>query len=269
MTVKGIDLCSLQSPKTVDWAKVKASGHQFAIFKSSQYSSTRDHTFGPGVEKAKAEGILCGAYHFAFVGADPIKQAEFFFQASEGLGSRPGELPPALDLEYRKLSGAPGGVYSNAHTVAWAQAFLSRCRELWYPQPFTAEGEVQQYRKPVLYSYSSFLKELQPELLGSGMERYPLWIAHYTNAGAPSLPKPWSGWAIHQWKGNGGRVPGVAVDCDQNVFNGDMYALESLCGMRLPADAGGDAPVLPVQRQECEGWRVPLIYPEGCGGEDV
>lgn len=206
-----IDLSSLQ--ETVDWEKVAASGIEGAYIKSSQYSGTWDYQFGTYVSGATRAGISCGAYHFAYCGSDPAAQARFFFKASDGLGSKPGELPPSLDLEFAK-NIPPKDV------VDWAVAFMKEAERCWYPGNDLREAAGQKVRRPIIYTFPYFAQSLQPFLGESELTKYPLWIATYQAEG-PKLPTGWSDWALWQWIGNGGQVPGIGRDCDRDKFKGD------------------------------------------------
>ena len=64
MEVRGIDVSHWQG--AIDWAKVKASGIQFAIIKSggSDAGFYTDPRWEENYRNAKANGIAVGAYYF-------------------------------------------------------------------------------------------------------------------------------------------------------------------------------------------------------------
>ncbi len=222
MTENGIelvDMCSLQAPDRVDFNKVRDSGIRGVYFKASQYSASDDPTFAVGVERAMAAGLVCGAYHFAYCGSDAIKQMEHFYKASGGLGSLPGELPPMLDWEFA-VNGSDGKPLTKSGTVLWLAAALDHMWSLWY-----ARGE----RRPTAYTYPFFADERQPWLSQvQTLASYPLTLAAYPSI--TKIPKPWDRVTIHQYVGNGGKVPGVPVDCDRDRFLGTEEEFQAFLG---------------------------------------
>ncbi len=223
--INGFDLCSIQDAyKPVDFAAAKSAGFDFVYIKSSQYSRITDGKFSSLRDRAIAAGLAVGAYHFCSHDTDPVEQAEFFYRASEGLGSKPGELPPMLDWEFCTPSKY---VDHPAHCVRWIEVCASRVTQLWYPN--NAQDQLDGYlpRKPTVYTYPNYSANHQPALSKSDVWQYPLCYASYTKGtalgpGRPvhALPLPWDLWALCQHKGNDGRVPGVAGACDMQVFNG-------------------------------------------------
>lgn len=246
--IDGCDLCSLQGD--VDFHKMANSsaggpeGHpmRFVYVKSSQYSRSRDWSYEKHVEKAKAAGLAVGAYHFCAqnrpVGDNPAvdspeEQMGYFFKVSNGLGSRPGEMPPMIDWEH--------SAYTDEFNVEWLVRAVTEARKLWYPW-----YSKHQDRKVVVYSYPDFCRRHQqwlskyPEL----SEMSDFCFASYKSV-APTpdnkwgltpwyptgngdlplhtLPKPWTEAKLVQYSGNRGmRVPGVSVDCDRMMFCGSQ-----------------------------------------------
>lgn len=240
--VNGIDLCYLQDTPPLDAKKIKEAGFEFAYVKSSQYSSTRDNRFNSLVDRLRMAGLAVGAYHFCAHDTDPEKQAEFFFRASEGLGQKPGELPPMIDWEFctpSKYNPHP------LHCVKWLQKFASKAKELWYERV---------PRFPVIYTYPYYSNGHQPALSEAGdLSKYPLCFASYkgvsdgrgyrlvpwlpTEDANPfaAIPKPWSKWTLWQYSGNNGlKVPGISFDCDRQLFNGTSGEFQDFLGIVKP-----------------------------------
>lgn len=227
--VNGIDVSSIQSG--LDAKKIAEAGFEFAYVQSSRYSSTKDHHFDSLVGRLRDAGLSVGAYHFCSHDSDPVKQAEFFYRSSGGLGKASGELPPMVDWEfctpskYTDSSAYPLG--HPAHCVRFAEAFMEAVTNLWYPN--NVERLVPRF--PVLYSYPFYCGSHQPALGKSGLGKYPLCYASYGTRGyVPSsqheLPshkihEPWKSWQMCQYSGNtGAPVPGVQGACDRLVFGG-------------------------------------------------
>ena len=67
----------------------------------------------------------------------------------------------------------------------------------------------------MIYSGPAFLNENLPAAHGLG--GIPLWLAEYTTASQPSLPRGWNSYAIWQYSGNA-NVNGIgSCDADKAV----------------------------------------------------
>ncbi len=236
--INGIDVCSLQWG--LDAEKVKAAGFDFAYVKSSQYSRIMDGRFSGLVSQFKDAGMAVGAYHFCAHDTDPALQAEFFYRASEGLGSKPGDLPPMMDWEFCTASKYPN---HPQHCVDWIEAFAARVTKLWYPDNDTLQLAGLRPRLPTIYTYPVYAGGHQPALqMSQSLGGYPLTFASYTQ-GVPlqptripdhPIPLPWKSWTLCQHKGNEGRVPGVPGACDMDVFNGSAADFAAFRGINRP-----------------------------------
>jgi len=78
---------------------------------------------------------------------------------------------------------------------------------------------------PIVYLSPSFANEILLNLPRSA--RYPVWLAHYTNAAAPHVAKPWDTWTFWQYNGSG-TAPGITVPVDLDRFNGSLDDLKAL-----------------------------------------
>lgn len=247
--INGIDVSSVNTIK--DFKLVKEAGFEFVYIQSSRYSSTRELSFDRTLEAARNAGLRCGAYHFCSHDTDPVKQAEFFYKASGGLGSKPGELPPMVDWEFCTPSKYPS---HPQHCVDWVEQNLVAVEGLWYPDN---DNRILQ-RHPVLYSYPAYCGSHQPALAQKrSLGGYPLcyasyksvrsadgkswvlvpWLPTATQAPLHALPAPFSRWTLWQYSGDKGlRVPGIANDCDRQVFNGSSGDWAEFVGRRRPVD---------------------------------
>ena len=59
------------------------------------------------------------------------------------------------------------------------------------------------------------------------LARFPVWLAHHTNAAAPQIAAPWSSWTFWQYSGNG-QAAGVTLPVDLDRFNGSLDDLRKL-----------------------------------------
>jgi GH25 family lysozyme M1 (1,4-beta-N-acetylmuramidase) len=208
--VPGIDVSRYQHPggAAIDWAKVYASGQRFAVVKATEYET--DEATGKPVlftnpnltadlRDARAAGLVVGSYVFAHPDNSAITQADQFAAA---VGELPeGSLPPVLDLE-------DDGGLTTAQLVAWTRTFLDRLQ--------LNTGTV-----PMIYTGPNFWNTEMGN--STAFVNHPLWVAHYTDAAAPTLFGGWTSWSLWQYT-NSGSVAGVTGPVDLNRFNGSSPA---------------------------------------------
>src|ERR1700677_3172574 len=106
--IPGIDVSNDQGD--IDWQKVAGAGIRFAILKCGNGNDGIDSKFAQNLAGCRAAGIPCGLYHFVYpiglpddashTNRDPEGQAQMHFEASQGLGSTAGDLPPFGDWEW-------------------------------------------------------------------------------------------------------------------------------------------------------------------------
>ena len=242
-----VDMCSLQDPERVDFKKMKDSGVRGAWLKASQFSRSLDPTFGVGSTRAIQAGLNVGAYHFAYCGSDPVAQMKFAHNACAGLGTSDGELPFMLDWEFAE-TGSDGKRLTPEAVVDWLWAAAEEANVLW-------KGKV------IIYTYPHFALRHQPFLANSGMEKYDLCLAAYP--AIRNVPSPWPHAKVHQYVGNGGKVPGVATDCDRDRFLGTEEEFQFFIGYR----PGGGAKVVPDEAETGSGGIIhPLSYEQKDSG---
>lgn len=180
-----------------NWNEVKAGGISAVMLKATQGSLSVDPAFVTRVRDASQAGLLVGAYHFCDA-SRPAFQVEHFLQVAGKISVL------AIDVE-------PNGVGETA-TVVQAAEIASRI--------MVAVG-----RAPLVY-----MSRYGPDGHGTGLPnsvlgRCPLWIADYTSAEAPTLPRGWNGWQMWQFT-DCATVPGCSGRVDQSRFNGDESDLE-------------------------------------------
>lgn len=229
-----IDLCtSIQ--RNVDFERVKEAGFRGVIIKCSQYSSTKFHSFDSYAERASAAGLAVGAYHFCSCDSDPVAQAEFFLKSAGGVGLKPGDIPPMMDLEFASQMLVQKG---SEYVVRWGEQFMKRlCKE------YDGLG-----KQPFWYTYPNFARQLQPFLGKSELRQYGLSLARYRANSGPEaawypadgstpdlvpegLPEP----ILWQYSGNGGiPVPGIREITDRQVFLGSSGDWDRFRGVNRP-----------------------------------
>lgn len=192
-SIHGIDVSKYQ--QIIAWEEVQAMKVRdiqlsFAFIKATEGVDNKDSYFQRNWKKAKANGIIRGAYHFFIASRDGKLQAENFI---DKVDLAPGDLPPVLDVE--QLNGS---------TMQQLRAEVKKWLE-------TVENY---YRvKPIIYTNVDFYNRN----LGPAFDQYPLWVAHYYQ---PQQPRIRRGWVFWQHSDEG-RVNGIISRVDFNVFAGD------------------------------------------------
>lgn len=197
MRVEGIDVSKWQPQ--LDWQRVAKAGIWFVFIKASE-QQWEDPKFQEHWEASRGL-LLRGAYHFFRPEADPVAQAEFFYNTVAATGDL-GELPPVLDVE---------------RPTTWAQ--VQACMD---------EIERRFGRTPILYTSPGMAQQL-----GRPPKTWPLWIAHYVNAPEPKVPDGWDIWTFWQYTDKG-RVPGYSGNIDRNRFRGSLQDLMTFAGLEDP-----------------------------------
>lgn len=113
--IAGLDVSKWQGD--VDFAAAAASGKAF-VYCRACYGTGADSRIGDYWPKAKAAGLMRGAYHFLVAGEDGDAQAQAFLKVFQGagMGYGPGDLPPAADVEDQNA------LASDAATAAYVAA---------------------------------------------------------------------------------------------------------------------------------------------------
>ena len=195
----------------VDFAKMKQAGARFCFIKATQ-ANFADSDYTTNWKAAK--GIIPrGAYHFLTWNISPIVQARFHWSL---LKDDPGEfVHPIVDFEW------------------------------WGNTPPTALSTLRQYcdelmlisgRVPMIYTSAGFFNQFGKN--DAYWAQFPLWIANYTEASKPLLPRwPWKTWTFWQYtaKGDGKRYGCESNAVDLNRFNGDEAAFRKLFNLGEPA----------------------------------
>jgi|ERR1044072_858392 lysozyme len=189
ITTKGIDVSHYD--ESIDFAALKAAGFVFVSCKCTEGVSVVDARYKTNKAKAKAAGLLFGAYHFFRPGLDPMKQAQHFLAHAD---IKPGDMIPMFDWE---VTQGPGDVFK-------AKIFLGAIE--------AAIG-----KKMIIYGPPYMLEDFR---LPKEFKDYPLWIADYGSPQGPRVPAPWTFWSFWQYTDKGS-APGIpAPDEDMDLFNG-------------------------------------------------
>ncbi len=212
----------------IDFNLARAAGYRFVWVKCQEGNEGKDPLYERNVQRAKAAGLAVGPYHFAFPlpnhpdhkNRGPLEQAELFFKACNGLGSKPGDLSPAIDLEWPPPEEWAKWGCSASQISEWSHECCEAMALLWQ-------------RLPAIYTYPNWWRELSRGADTSWASRYPLWLASYTwtTDGPPPdgwqpphlscVSESWSEWVAcqHSADGSRARIPGVpACPVDRDVI---------------------------------------------------
>jgi GH25 family lysozyme M1 (1,4-beta-N-acetylmuramidase) len=201
--VEGFDVSKFQGPITTgNLLATRAAGKRFMMVRGWEgLSSTGDDRFAANVACAKSIGLPVGAYLVGHPNADPVKQAMLHFDGVKGLGTQPGEMYPALDLEL--VEGM-----SDLERLQWASEYIVAAEKLW--------GHAIQF-----YSYPNYLDALDKMGDTSALVRCTLWFAWYQRS-LPTMPHgPWQ--KLGMWQSSGGTGPGAwhlpnGLPCDEDAI---------------------------------------------------
>lgn len=202
----GIDVSQWQ--QTIDWAKVKAAGIDYAFVRVGYrgYSagtlseSTKDSYYETNMKNATAAGIKVGVYIFsqAITVEEAKEEADYIL---DHLGNYKISMPLIMDYEY--VSGTTdGGRLKTANltkeqATAICKAFCKRIKDAGYT--------------PMVYANKSMLENQldASKLTGTG---YRIWLANYTTATA------YTGEYDFWQYSSSGKVDGISGNVDMNFY---------------------------------------------------
>ncbi len=200
-----------------DFAKMAAAGVDGLIVRAS-YGTTRDER----LDEFMARHTLAGSsappvvafYHYFQPWQDWREQAKTLLAAMRQYGVRRG----AIDLEEQRLSVMIG--QPQLTSLAAGQAKLAADAEQFMAL-LNKEMPLADGGRHLIYTNASYWG---PGMLSNPAwgAAYDLWIAAWTTAKMPVVPKPWGKWTLWQYTSGGvGDAYGVgSARADLNRFNG-------------------------------------------------
>jgi len=232
---RGVDVSSNNG--SVDWAHVAQAGYTYAFARATLGHGDIDSTFERNREGAKAHGLRFGAYHLPYPGSSSAdQQAEEFLAVVK---PQPGDLLPSLDIENKSPPDHAEAQFSVARLVAWLREWL-------------AAVERRIGAKPLVYTNPGWWDS---RLKNADLTDHPLWLAHYTSKSSPTIPKPWTSYAIWQHSETG--------DVGGHVF--DLNRCADLSAVTIPAH-GTTHPVLELGAHGADVIRLKHLLTTWCEG---
>ena len=193
---KGIDVSKHQG--TIDWAKVKAAGVQFAMLRAGygRYDNQKDEQFEANYKGATAAGIPVGAYNYSYATtAEQAKQeAEVFLGWIKG---KTLTYPVAFDIEDKKQSGLGVSLISDI-----IRAFCETVEAAGY--------------YVVVYANKDWLTN---RIDADCKSRYDIWLAQWT-----SEPTYTGSYGMWQYTSDGA-VDGISGRVDMNIAYKDYPSI--------------------------------------------
>ena len=193
--VHGVDVSRFQT--SVDWAKARENGVNFAFIKATEGGDLVDPMFKDHWRGAGAAGVKRGAYHFYYHCRAPEEQARWFFRH---VPRTSGALPPVLDMEWTPTSPTC--------TIRRDPEVIRRDAAVMIQMMAERYGTA-----PVLYTTVDFFEDNEMWRL-QGVD---FWLRSV--AAHPSDRYPGQPWTFWQYSATG-LVPGMKGKIDLNAFAG-------------------------------------------------
>lgn len=225
--LKGIDVSQWQGD--IDWAKVKASGIEFAMIRAGYGQNNIDPKFKYNISECNRLGIPCGIYWFSYaLNAEMARQEALY--ALEAVKPYVLEYPIAFDFEGDSVDYAArkGVKITKELASSFARAF---CDEL----------EKNRYYAMVYTNPSYLNRYFDAEI----PKQFDIWLAQWSSK--PDLAvKPSQAGGIWQYTSSGS-VSGISgrVDLNAGYFN---YP-EIMRSMKLNGLGGEPEPIEPEETE--------------------
>ena len=202
--MNGIDVSKWQG--RIDWAKVKASGVQFAIIRAGygREVSQKDAYFEANYAGAKAAGLPVGAYWYSYATTTEGAKAEAR-ACLEVIRGKSFEFPVWFDQEYEPAIKA----LTKQQRTDIVKAFCETLEAAGY---YTG-----------LYCSRDWL---QNWLYPAQLKAYDIWVAAYGSSPG-RVPLPYGMWQ----RSSSGKVPGISGNVDLDIAYKDYPAIIKRAGL--------------------------------------
>ncbi len=216
----GIDVSSHNGD--IDFYKVKNDGYTFVIIKASEGENTLDSRFATNYDRAKANELKIGAYHYFRKGTDGINQAKNFVEA---VGWRKLDMPLVIDIEDEINDKVSDEIAQNN-----LNAMIDNLQSRGHKVMIYTNGN----------GYKKYVKNRD-------FIDVSLWICSFKSpdqiAHIPHQLQQYS----HR-----GSVKGISGDVDLNIFNGNEKQWELWLNNALPLPADTTTAITTIQKEDNE-----------------
>lgn len=185
-----IDVSEAQG--SVQWSQVKAAGIDTVIVRATQGTKQVDQQFAANMAGAEGAGLHLGVYHALIASANGKAQADNFLAVTRAYLNWL-DLPLAIDVELSN-GMTPTQVADTLYAMAVALEGATGAKPMIYTSPGFWNGSVGKQHDPYF-------------------AQCPLWVAHWTTASKPLLPRCWTTYRFWQYA-NDGNVSGIAGRVD-------------------------------------------------------
>ncbi len=190
----GVDVSRHQGE--MNWQKCAAQGVKFAAIRATVGNYYTDPRVVENWNGAKEVGLDVTLYHVVVPDNSVSSQMGNFFALVEMAFLKSPDLPYVLDCE---LTRNQSQAVITTRIDGCAQALINLG-----------------YARPIIYTRQDWWDN---NVLSSNYWRqFPLWVANYTNAPQPTLPRDWKDWFIWQYtsKGDGEKYGAESKSIDLN-----------------------------------------------------
>ncbi|MFZ4543562.1 MAG: GH25 family lysozyme [Saprospiraceae bacterium] len=220
--IQGIDISHYENEefKNGDFPfdKLKQFKLDFCFVKGTHGGERRDPYFEYNFIRLDEHHMIKGVYHFFSLLKEDIHQQVSNFLSMNIDFSKPGILPPVLDIEEDTRPFDREYIISNRTLV------VERIR-YWLHAVEVVTG-----RKPMIYCRKSFWENVIGD--PDGFDQYLLWVANYQPDSPPIMPTCWQGkWHFWQYTDKG-LLEGIGK-YDLNRFSGTYLDLMKMANYEL------------------------------------
>lgn len=202
----GVDVAKYQG--TIDWAKVAASGVQFAMVRvgyrtQSEGKITADTNAKYNMQEASANGIKLGAYFFstAVSEAEAVEEADW---VADYISQYKITYPVAYNCEGFTSSDSRQYSLTQSQRTEIARAFLNEI----YNRGYT----------PMFYAAKNELTGNAAWDTTSLDNTYKMWIAYYPGSNYDYSMGPGYSGAYNMWQySSAGKIDGISKNVDVNI----------------------------------------------------
>ena len=239
----GVDMSKWDG--AVDMDLLRAAGIRFVITKATQGATHVDPWYSAHVAEARAVDIAVGSYHFFDYRQSGVRQADHFVDTMAANRALMDTLPPVVDVECSSSMGQADRVQARARLRALVDRVYQRTG-----------------RMVMIYTSAHMWGQVTGNDLTFGDN--PLWVADWSHAGAPTLPRGWSRWAF--WQYGPKPIPGIARRFDGNVAHGTEATVERLRSRPMVVAGGADLSrggSLPIRIRSLDGMSLRTSIDDG------